>query len=130
VGGECFRPERRSRASYTETDAGEGREDMGGGVVERGLADRLAEVASATGLRSLAEALGGRAHLLVALAEQEDEQGLRTIVCHRRSVHLRGDESLDGAALGSLMKLFGQFHKGRSRKLRRVKGREPSIPSA
>jgi hypothetical protein len=57
--------------------------DRSGGVVERGLADRLAEVASAPGLRSLAEALGGGTHLLVALSEQTDEQGLRTIVCHQ-----------------------------------------------
>ena len=83
MGRECARLERQGGASYTETDAGEGREDMGGGVVQRGLADRLEEITSTPGLRSFAEALGCGTHLLVALSEQKDEQGLRAIVCQR-----------------------------------------------
>ena len=38
-----------------------------------------------------------------------DEQGLRKANRDQRVVHLRGDEPLDGEAVGSLMRLFGQF---------------------
>ena len=43
------------------------------GVGERGSRDRLAKVDPASRLSGLAEALGSRAHLLVAFPEQEDE---------------------------------------------------------
>ena len=61
--------------------------------------------------------VGRRAHLLVAFPEPQDEQGLREVVCHWGGVHLCGDESIDGEALSSLMRLFGQFQRGSSRKL-------------
>src|SRR5215207_4105756 len=50
-----------------------------------------------------------RANLFMVGTEQEAEQGLREAAGERRSLHLRGDESLDGEAFGSLMKLFRQF---------------------
>ena len=53
--------------------------------------------------------MGGRAHLLVALSESQDEQRLREVVHHWGGVHLCSDESIDGEALGSLMRLFGRF---------------------
>jgi hypothetical protein len=45
-----------------------------------------------------------------------DEQGLRATTGDRRSLHLRGDESLDAQAFGSLMRLFGQSRKRSSQK--------------
>ena len=51
----------------------------------------------------------GRKFAAESLAKQEDEQGLRATVCQRGGVHLRGDESLDGKTLGSLVSLLGQF---------------------
>jgi hypothetical protein len=62
-----------------------------------------------TRLRGVAEALGRGAHLLVAFPEPADEQRLRAVVRYQRSVCLRGDGSTHGAAVGPLMKLFGQF---------------------
>src|SRR5215208_2977185 len=50
LGGKGARPERRGRSSHSQADAREGRDEVGGGVVERGLGDRLAEVACAPGL--------------------------------------------------------------------------------
>src|SRR5215217_1227001 len=47
--------------------------------------------------------------VFMALSEQEDEQRLRAAAGERRSLHLRGDESPDGQAFGSLMRLFRQF---------------------
>jgi len=55
------------------------------------------------------EEVGGGAHVLLALSEQEAEQGLRASTGERGSLHLRRDESLDGEEVGSLMRLFGQF---------------------
>ena len=72
--------ERRGRASYSQADAREGHDDVGGGVVERGLGDRLAEIASAPGFRDPPAPVGCGANPLVALSEQEDEQGLREAV--------------------------------------------------
>jgi transposase len=48
--------------------------------------------------------------------EQEDEQGLRKANRDKRGVHLRGDESPDGEEIGPLVRVFGQFQKGCSRK--------------
>ena len=57
----------------------------------------------------LAEKMDSGAHLRLALSEQEDEQRLREAAGERRSFHLRGDESLDGEEIGSLMRVFRQF---------------------
>ena len=56
--------------------------------------------------------LGRGAHLRVALAKPQDEQGLQLTVRHRRGVYLCSDESLDGKAFGSLMRLFRRFLDG------------------
>ena len=42
-------------------------------------------------------------------SEQEDEQRLLEAAGDRRSLDLRGDESPDGQAFGSLMRVFRQF---------------------
>ena len=60
-------------------------------------------------LRPCPDALGSRAHLLVAFSEPQDEQGLREVVRHWGGVHLCSNESFDGEALSSLMRLFGRF---------------------
>ena len=53
--------------------------------------------------------MGGRADLFLAGTKQADEQGLRdSFGCHELGVRLRGDESRDGQAFGSLMTLFIQ----------------------
>src|SRR5215212_9366627 len=59
-----------------------------------------------------AAAVGGRAHIFVVGTEQTDEQGLRKASRDERGVCLRGDESLDGEALGSLVRLFRRFLHG------------------
>src|SRR5215213_3995939 len=59
--------------------------------------------------------LGDRADLFLALSEPPYEQGLRALGCHERGVRLRGDESLDGEAFGSIMRLFRQFPTRQSR---------------
>jgi hypothetical protein len=43
--------------------------------------------------------------------DQEDEQRLREVAREQRGVYLRGDESPDGEAFGSLTRLFGRFQK-------------------
>src|SRR5215210_549375 len=53
--------------------------------------------------------MGSGGHLLVVGAEPQDEQRLRKAVRNERSVHPRGDDTSDGEALSSLMRLFGQF---------------------
>ena len=53
-----------------------------------------------------APAVGGGAHLLLVGTEPPYEQGLRTVTREERGVRLRGDESLDGEAFSSLMRLF------------------------
>ena len=63
------RPERRGRSSHPQADSREGRDEVGGGVVERGPGDRLAEVASSPGLRGPPAPLGCGAYLRVALSE-------------------------------------------------------------
>jgi hypothetical protein len=57
----------------------------------------------------LAEEVDRRAHLFLAIPEQQDEQRLREAAGERRSVHLRCYEPPDGEEIGSFMRLFGQF---------------------
>src|SRR5215212_9793278 len=79
--------------------------------------DRLAEADAAAGVRGSASAMGGGAHLLLAGAEQEDEQGLREAVRKRGGVHLRRDDPFDGKAPSPWLRISKQFQKGYSRKL-------------
>jgi transposase len=83
LGRKGLRPECRGRPSHSQADAREGCDDVGAGVVERGLADRLAEVASAPGLRDPPAPLGCGTHLLVAFSEPADEYGLRKAMRQR-----------------------------------------------
>jgi hypothetical protein len=53
--------------------------------------------------------MDSRADAGVVGTEQADEQRLREAAGERRSLHLRGDESPDGQAFGSLMRLSRQF---------------------
>ena len=46
---------------------------MGERMGQGGRVDRLAEIHAAARVRSLAEEVGSRAHVLLAFAEQEDE---------------------------------------------------------
>ncbi len=57
----------------------------------------------------VAEAMGGRADVLVDRPEPQDEQGLRASVRDQRGVHLLGDGATNGEEIGSLMRLFGRF---------------------
>src|SRR5215212_606399 len=63
-----------------------------------GQKDRLAKADAAARIRGSAPAVGGGEDLLLALSEQEDEQGLREAMCERGGVHLRCDDPFDGEA--------------------------------
>ncbi len=78
-------------------------------VGQRRSSHRPREALRAAEVRRSASAMGGRADLFVVGPEPPYEQGLRALGCHERGVRLRGDESLDGEALGSLMRLLGPF---------------------
>src|SRR5215208_3171308 len=84
---------------------------MGKGVEQRGSCrHRFGEAYAGERPETLlAEEMDSGANLFMVGTEQEAEQGLREAAGERRSLHLRGDESLDGEAFGSLMKLFRQF---------------------
>jgi putative transposase len=69
---------------------------------------RLAEVAPASRLRSLAPPLGGRKDLRLDLPQPSDEQGLREIVCHQRGIRLRSNDALDGKAASPCLGIFKQ----------------------
>jgi hypothetical protein len=53
-----------------------------------------------------------RAHVFLALAEQEAEQRLRAVAGELGSVYLRSYEPPDGEEIGPLMRVFGQFPEG------------------
>src|SRR5215213_1201445 len=63
-----------------------------------GQKDRLAKADAAARIRGSAPAVGGGEDLLLALSEQEDEQGLREAMCERGGIHLRCDDPFDGEA--------------------------------
>src|SRR5215203_3847480 len=109
VGRKGVGPERRGRASHPKAYPREGSADLGRGMVQGRVADRLAEAVPTSRLRGSTEALGGGAHLLVAFSEQEDEQGLREAVLDQRAVCLRGDGSTHGETVSSCLGLFGPF---------------------
>src|SRR4051812_35578293 len=81
-----------------------------------GPKDRLAKSDAAARIRGSAPQVGGREDLLMAGPEQEDEQGLRATVRQCRGVHLRGDDTADGEAIGTCLRLSKQFRKGNSPK--------------
>ena len=83
---------------------------MGEGVGQRGRGARPEDALTSEGPEAiLAAALGCGADLFLVGAQQEDEQGLRAAVCNRRSVHLRGDDTLDGETVGPCLRIFRQF---------------------
>jgi hypothetical protein len=53
--------------------------------------------------------LGRGAHLLLALSEQEDEQGLREVVRQRGSVRLRRNDTAYGKASSPWLRISKQF---------------------
>ncbi len=73
-----------------------------------GQEDRLAEVAPASRLRSVAPPLGGRKNLRVAVPQPPHEQGLREIVLNRRGVRLRSHDALDGKTVSPCLGIFKQ----------------------
>src|SRR5215207_10064835 len=96
----------------TEAGTGGGNEEVGKRMGQRGCSDRSGgALFGAKKVRGSASPVGGRADLFLAGTKQADEQGLRALGCHERGVRLRGDESLDAQAFGSLMTLFIQSRK-------------------
>ena len=84
------------------------------GVGQRGRRHRPEEVHAPERPQALpAEELGGGEDLLLVRTEQEDEQGLREAAGELGSLHLRGDEPSYGEEIGSLMRVFRQFHGAR-----------------
>ncbi len=56
------------------------------------------------------EEVGGGENLRLVEPEQTDEQGgLREVMCHRRSVCVRCDDSAAGEAVGACLGFIGQF---------------------
>src|SRR5215204_2822821 len=103
----------RCLAPPTEDGSGGGDEGMGKRVQQRGSPHRSEEASAGERTSGLsAEEMDSRADAGVVGSEQEDEQRLREAAGDRRSLHLRGDESPDGQAFGSLMRLFRQFLNG------------------
>jgi hypothetical protein len=85
---------------------------MGEGVEQRGNSHVFGEVYAAERPEALpAEEVDSGAHVLLALSEQEAEQGLREAAGELGSLHLRSDESPDGDAIGPFMRLFRQFQE-------------------
>src|SRR5215212_8461501 len=100
---------RRGRAQSAQARTRGCREGLGTGMGQGGQEDRLAKADAAAGVRGSASAVGGGAHLLLALSEQEAEQGLREAVCERGGVHLRRDDPFDGEEAGSWLRISKQF---------------------
>jgi hypothetical protein len=71
----------------------------------------LAEAYAAARLRGIAQTLGRGAHLLLALSEQADEQGLREVVRNERSFRLRGDDASDGKTIGPCIGFSNSFSR-------------------
>jgi hypothetical protein len=70
---------------------------------------RLAEAHAGARVSGSAAPLGGGAHLLMALSEQEDEQGLQEVVRQRGGIHLRSYDALDDKAVGPCLGILKQF---------------------
>src|SRR5829696_187812 len=81
-----------------------------------GQEDRLAEADAAARVRAPTEEVGGGEDLLLALSEQEDEQGLREAVRQRGGVRVRRDDKAYGEAPGPCLRISKQFRKGNSPK--------------
>ena len=110
------------RLSHLWLDAGYNGKGKGKDWVEKalgltaealGAGARRPRTPAASGLHGFGEEVGGGEDVRVAGAEQEDEQGLRKAAGDRRGVRLRGDESLDGQAVGPLVSLFRRFLRRR-----------------
>src|SRR5215216_4549721 len=100
---------RRGRAQTAQARTRGGGEGLGTGMGQGGQEDRLAEADAAAGVRGSASAVGGRAHLLLVRAEQEDEQGLREALRQRGSFRLRGNDTAHGEAIGTWLRISKQF---------------------
>jgi hypothetical protein len=85
----------------------------------------LAEVHGAARVGGLAEEVGGRAHVLLVVSEQEDEQGLREAVRQRVGLCLRGGDTADGEEAGPCLRLSKQFRKGDFCEVRARQGTTP-----
>ena len=85
---------------------------MGRGVGQGRQASGLAEVDAAKGLSSTSAQMGGGKDLLLALSEQEDEQGLREAGGELGGLRIRGDDALDGEASGTCLRIIRQFLEG------------------
>ena len=70
-----------------------------------------AKAHAAERLSGVTPQMGSGEDLLLALSEQDDEQGLREVVRHRRSVHLCGDGKADGKAAGSCLEFSDSFRR-------------------
>ncbi len=117
--------ERFPRLSHLWLDAGYNGKGKGRDWVERtlglpdgggpappeavGMGARRPRVSAAARLHGPAEEVGGREDVRMAGAEQEDEQGLRAAAGDGRGVHIRGDDTAHGEAVGPLVKLFRRF---------------------
>jgi hypothetical protein len=64
--------------------------------------------------------MGARANLLLALSEQEDEQGLREALRQCTSVRLRSHGSADGEAPGLCLRISRQFLEDEFSEVRRI----------
>jgi hypothetical protein len=68
------------------------------------------------GVRGPAEEVGGGKDLLMAGAEQEDEQGLREALRERGGVRLRRNDTAHGKEAGPYLRISKQFQTMNSRK--------------
>src|SRR5215216_2910525 len=100
--------ERGSRRASPKARSRRGADGVGQGVGQRRGEARLGEVHATAGLPGAAEKVGGGEDDRLERPEPPYEQRLRASAGERRSLHLRGDESSDAKAFGSLMRLFGQ----------------------
>src|SRR5215204_6177218 len=82
---------------------------LGEGMGQGGQEDRLAEADAAARVRAPTEEVGGGEDLLLALSEQEDEQGLREAVRQRGGVRVRRDDKAYGEAPGPCLRISKQF---------------------
>src|SRR5215218_2465173 len=121
---------RRGRAQTAQARTRGGGEGLGTGMGQGGQEDRLAEADAAAGVRGSALAVGGRAHLLLVRAEQEDEQGLREALRQRGSFRLRGNDTAHGEAIGTWLRISKQFRKVNSQKFAKEAARVKSKPAA
>src|SRR5215203_2894548 len=89
-------------------------EAVGRGVGQGGSKGRLAKADAAARLYGSTPQVVSGKDLLVALSEQEDEQGLREAVRQRGSVRLRGNDTSHGEEIGPCLRISKQFLRNRN----------------